>query len=53
MVNMMKIRRLPIYFAFSNFFEVIHEILASACEDLQVDITKDARLLARIEDRLQ
>lgn len=51
--EMAKIRGLPIYFAFGNFFEVIHKILASAREDLQVDVTKDARLLARIEDRLQ
>jgi len=44
---------LPIYSAFGNFLKVIHEIFASAHEDLQIDVTEDARLSAKIEDCLQ
>ncbi|KAL0113425.1 hypothetical protein PUN28_012527 [Cardiocondyla obscurior] len=36
-----------------NFLEVIHEIIATAHENLQIDVTEDARSSANIVDSLQ
>lgn len=46
-------RHLPVYSAFGDLLEVIHEILATAHEDLQIDVAEGTRSSARIKDRLQ
>lgn len=46
-------RRLPVYSALGDLLEVVHEILAAAHEDLQIDVTEGARSSAGIKDRLQ